>query len=311
MSDSVECWRHQFIQTNRINLHCVTQGSGELVLLLHGFPEFWYSWRYQIPPLARHFKVVAPDLRGYNDSDKPEMGYDIETLTQDVLGLIHSLGFSKAHIVGHDWGGTIGWNLAQSFPDSLHSLTLLSASPPNLMARSLFGSLDQVWRNWYLLALQVPAVPEWLLQQNLTRFLKDWFQAQAIRKAAFSTETLRIYQSALSKTGVLSSALNYYRTWLSPQAWMTRLQEPLSLIQVPTLVLWGQEDAVLSPSLAKGFDRLIAKPFRLRLIPECGHWIQQEAPQLVNLELLSFLRQGHNQGPNQGQNLLLDSDPIQ
>lgn len=290
MSTSVEHWQHQFIQTNRINLHYVTQGTGELVLLLHGFPEFWYSWRYQIPALARHFKVVVPDLRGYNDSDKPETGYDIDTLTQDVLGIIHNLGFSKAHIVGHDWGGMIGWNLAQKFPESLHSLSILSALPPELLARSLFNNLDQVRRNWYLLALQVPAVPEWLLQQNLARFLRDWFQVQAIRKAAFSSETLRIYQSALSKTGVLSAALSYYRNWLSPQAWFTKLQEPLSSIQVPTLVLWGQEDAVLSPSLVKGFERFIPNPFRLKLIPECGHWIQQEAPQLVNLELLSFLR---------------------
>jgi epoxide hydrolase 4 len=290
MPNSVEHWQHRFIQTNRINLHYVTQGTGELVLLLHGFPEFWYSWRYQIPALARHFKVVVPDLRGYNDSDKPDSGYDIDTLTQDVLGLIHNLGFSKAHIVGHDWGGMIGWNLAQNFPESLHSLSLLSASPPGLLARSLFNNLDQVRRNWYLLALQVPAIPEWLLQQNLASFLRDWFQVRAIRKAAFSSETLRIYQSALSKTGVLSSALNYYRNWLSPQAWLTKLQEPLRSIQVPTLVLWGQEDAVLSPSLAKGFERFIPNPFRFRLIPECGHWIQQEAPQLVNSELLSFLR---------------------
>jgi epoxide hydrolase 4 len=299
MSTSVEHWQHQFIRTNRINLHYVTQGTGELVLLLHGFPEFWYSWRYQIPALARHFKVVVPDLRGYNDSDKPETGYDIDTLTQDVLGIIHNLGFSKAHIVGHDWGGMIGWNLAQKFPESLHSLSLLSAPPPGLLARSLFNNFDQVRRNWYLLALQVPAVPEWLLQQNLASFLRDWFQVQAIRKAAFSSETLRIYQSALSKTGVLSSALNYYRNWLSPQAWFTKLQEPLSSIQVPTLVLWGQEDAVLSPSLAKGFERFIPNPFRFKLIPECGHWIQQEAPQLVNLELLSFLR---------GQRLKADSE---
>jgi epoxide hydrolase 4 len=299
MSTSVEHWQHQFIRTNRINLHYVTQGTGELVLLLHGFPEFWYSWRYQIPALARHFKVVVPDLRGYNDSDKPETGYDIDTLTQDVLGIIHNLGFSKAHIVGHDWGGMIGWNLAQKFPESLHSLSLLSAPPPGLLARSLFNNFDQVRRNWYLLALQVPAVPEWLLQQNLASFLRDWFQVQAIRKAAFSSETLRIYQSALSKTGVLSAALNYYRNWLSPQAWFTKLQEPLSSIQVPTLVLWGQEDAVLSPSLAKGFERFIPNPFRFKLIPECGHWIQQEAPQLVNLELLSFLR---------GQRLKADSE---
>jgi epoxide hydrolase 4 len=288
MSSSVESWQHQFVQTNQINLHYVTQGSGELVLLLHGFPEFWYSWRFQIPALARHFKVVVPDLRGYNDSDKPATGYDIDTLTQDVLGLIRNLGFTKAHIVGHGWGGMIGWNLAQKFPESMHSLSLLSAPHPGSLTQTLFSNMDR--QHWHFLAFQVPGVPEWMLQQNLGDFLQNWFQRQAIRKAAFSSETLRVYQIALSKTGVLSSALNYYRNWLSPQTWLNRLSDPQPPIQVPTLVLWGTEDRILSPGLTKGFERLIANPFRLKLIPECGHWIQQEVPQLVNLELLSFLK---------------------
>jgi epoxide hydrolase 4 len=290
MSSSVESWQHQFVQTNQINLHCVTQGTGELVLLLHGFPEFWYSWRFQIPALARHFKVVVPDLRGYNDSDKPVNGYDLDTLTQDVLGLIRNLGFTKAHIVGHGWGGMIGWNLAQNFPESIQSLALLSAPHPGSLTQTLFSNMDQLRQHWHFLAFQVPGVPEWMLQQNLSNFLQEWFQRQAIRKAAFSSETLRVYQTALSKTGALSSALNYYRNWLSPQTWLSRLSDPQHPIQVPTLVLWGKEDRVLSPALTKGFERLIANPFRLKLIPECGHWIQQEVPQLVNLELLSFLR---------------------
>jgi epoxide hydrolase 4 len=290
MASTVESWQHQFVQTNQINLHCVTQGTGELVLLLHGFPEFWYSWRFQIPALARHFKVVVPDLRGYNDSDKPANGYDLDTLTQDILGLIRNLGFNKAHIVGHGWGGMIAWNLAQNFPESIQSLALLSAPHPGSLPQTLFGNMDQLRQHWHFLAFPVPGVPEWMLQQNLGNFLQDWFQRQAIRKAAFSSETLRVYQTALSKTGALSAALNYYRNWLSPQTWLSRLSDPQRPIQVPTLVLWGKEDRVLSPALTKGFERLIANPFRLKLIPECGHWIQQEVPQLVNLELLSFLR---------------------
>lgn len=105
-------WQHCFVETNRIRLHCVTQGEGELVILLHGFPEFWYSWRYQIPALAKHFKVVVPDLRGYNDSDKPASGYDLDTLGQDIRGLIENLGYRRAHLVGHDWGGTIAWHVS-------------------------------------------------------------------------------------------------------------------------------------------------------------------------------------------------------
>lgn len=292
MTSSVECWQHRFAQVNRIQLHYVTQGSGELVLLLHGFPEFWYSWRFQIPALARHFKVVAPDLRGYNDSDKPASGYDLDTLAQDVMGLIRSLGFTKAHIVGHGWGGMIGWRLAQTFPEAVHSLSLLSAPHPSTLAQNIFSNFEQIRQHWHFLAFQVPGVPEWLLQQNLKDFLQAWFQRQAIRKAAFSGETLRIYQSALSKTGALSAALNYYRNWLAPQNWLGKLTDASLPIQVPALVLWGKDDTVLSASLATELDRFIARPFRLKLVAECGHWIQQEVPQLVNSELLAFLRNG-------------------
>jgi pimeloyl-ACP methyl ester carboxylesterase len=284
-------WQHQFIQTNKIRLHCVTQGEGDLVLLLHGFPEFWYSWRYQLPALARHFKVVVPDLRGYNDSDKPDSGYDIETLSADIIGLIKNLGYSRAHVVGHDCGGLIAWHLAQKFPHYLNRLAILNSPHPDQLFRELVSNLDQLRRSWYILAFQIPGLPEWLIQRNLKRFLEDWFLKQAIRKAAFSSETIQIYQSALEKAGVLSSAINYYRQLLSPQAWFPNLSRLPLPITVPTLVLWGQEDAVLSPRLAEGLERLIQAPFRLKLVPECGHWIQQEVPRTVNRELLDFLRQ--------------------
>jgi epoxide hydrolase 4 len=290
MNENVAHWRHQFVQANHIKLHCVTQGTGDLVLLLHGFPEFWYSWRYQIPVVSRYFQVVVPDLRGYNDSDKPGRGYDLETLTQDIVELIHSLGYERAHIVGHDWGGVIGWNVAQKFPDLVQSLVVLSAPHPGALWKTLTSSLEQFRKGWPYLAFQVPAIPEWLLQQNLAGFLRDWFQQNAIRKAAFSTETLGLYHDALAKKGALSAALNYYRQWLTPGSWWARLQEKGMPIQVPTLLLWGAEDSVLSPGLKQELEPLFALPPRLKIIPDCGHWIQQEVPQLVNLELLNFLK---------------------
>ena len=283
-------WQHQFIQTNQIRLHYVTQGEGELVVLLHGFAEFWYSWRYQLPTLARHFKVVIPDLRGYNDSDKPESGYDIDTLSADIVGLIQNLGYQCAHVVGHDCGGMIAWNLAQKFPQYLQNLVLLNAPPPQRLVQEFASTLDQWRRNWYLLALQIPGLPEQLLQLNLQQFLRDWFQKQAIRKAPFSNETMQIYQAALEKTGVLSAVSHYYRQLMSPQSWLPKLDRPSLPIQVPTLVLWGEDDTVLSPSLAQGLDQLIQAPFRLKLVPDCGHWIQQEVPRVVNRELLDFFR---------------------
>lgn len=284
-------WQHHFIETNRIRLHCVSQGEGDLVVLLHGFPEFWYSWRYQIPALARYFKVVVPDLRGYNDSDKPESGYDIDTLTADIQGLIKQLGYVKAHIVGHDWGGAIAWNLAQKFPQSLDRLAILNAPHPQRWLTEIGGNFDQLQRSWFILACQLPALPEWLIQLNLREFVKNIFQNEAIRKGAFTAELTKIYQDALAKPGALSAALNYYRQLMSPGNLLQTLARSPKPVKSPTLVLWGENDSFLSPKFTEGLDKLIQAPFELKLIPQCGHWIQQEVPHLVNRELISFLRQ--------------------
>ncbi|MBD1861981.1 MULTISPECIES: alpha/beta fold hydrolase [Trichocoleus] len=283
-------WHHQFVETNHIRLHCVTQGEGDLVVLLHGFPEFWYSWRYQIPVLARHFKVVVPDLRGYNDSDKPEHGYDLDTLSADIRGLIENLGYTRAHIVGHDWGGVIAWHLAQRFPHYLDRLAILNAPHPQRFIQELASNLDQMRRSWYFFAFQVPGLPEWVIQQNLKNFVQDFFRGQAIRKGAFTAEDTQMYEAALSKPGVLAVALNYHRQLFSWQSLLRSWQSP-ELITVPTLVLWGEEDALLSPKLTEGLEAFMAGAFKLKFVPHCGHWIQQEAPQTVNRELLSFLQQ--------------------
>lgn len=290
MNHSVSAWSHQFLQTNRIRLHYVTQGEGELVVLLHGFPEFWYSWRFQIPVLAKNFKVVVPDLRGYNDSDKPLNGYDIDTLTQDVMGLIQGLGYQKAHVVGHDCGGMIAWNIAHHFPEALQSVALLNAPHPHRFIRDVSGSLEKLLKNWYMFAAQVPGVPEVLIRDNLAQFVKNCFQSQAVRKAAFSKDVLQIYQAALEKKGAIASSLNYYRQLITPQSWLSRIGTSPIPIKIPTLVLWGEDDTVLDPRLAKGVENFVQAPFRFKLIPDCGHWIQQEVPRLVNAELLSFLQ---------------------
>jgi epoxide hydrolase 4 len=284
-------WQHRFIETNNIRLHCVEQGEGDLVILLHGFPEFWYSWRHQIPALSRHFKVVVPDLRGYNDSDKPDSGYDIDTLTADIEGLIHNLGYLKAHVVGHDWGGIIAWHFAQKFPNLLDRLAILNAPHPERMKQEFLSNFDQLRRSWYVLAFQVPGIPEWLIQRNLSSFVKNLLQGQAVRKGAFTTQDTEMYQAALEKPGALTAAIKYYRSLLSPQSWSSNWIKQPKLITSPTLVLWGEEDQFLSTKLTEGIDRLITAPLRLKLLPQCGHWIQQEAPQTVNRELLDFLRE--------------------
>lgn len=284
-------WQHHFVETNHIRLHCVTQGEGELVILLHGFPEFWYSWRFQIPALARYFKVVVPDLRGYNDSDKPNSGYDLDTLCADIQGLIESFGYARAHIVGHDWGGAIAWHLAQKFPQYLNRLAILNAAPAQRLMQEMVSNLDQLRRSWYVFAFQVPGIPEWLIQQNLKEYVKALFQGQAVRKGVFSTENTEIYRNALEKPGALHAALSYYRQMLSPWNWLKDFGRTPNPVTAPTLVLWGEEDTLLSQNLTKDLDQLIIAPYELKLIPHCGHWVQQEAPQTVNRELITFLRQ--------------------
>jgi pimeloyl-ACP methyl ester carboxylesterase len=242
--------------------------------------------------LARHFKVVVPDLRGYNYSDKPRSGYDLDTLSSDIQGLIEGFGYVKAHIAGHDWGGAIAWHLAQKYPQMLDRLAILNAPHPQRFLQEMGSNIDQIRRSWYLFAFQIPGIPEWLIQQNLKDFVLNVFRGQAVRKGAFSAEDNEIFREALQKPGVLEAAINYYRQFLSPENWLQHWNERPTPVTVPTLILWGEEDNFLSSKLTEGMERLINAPFKLKLIPQCGHWIQQEVPQTVNRELLNFFRSG-------------------
>jgi epoxide hydrolase 4 len=207
-----------------------------------------------------------------------------------VRGLIQSLGYVKAHIAGHDWGGAIAWHLAQKSPQVLDKLAILNAPHPQKFVQEIGSNIDQFRRSWYMLAFQIPGVPEWLIQQNLKNFILNVFRGQAVRKGAFSNEDNQIYQEALEKPGVLTAALSYYRQLLAPQNWLQNWNNSPTLVTAPTLILWGEEDSFLSNNLTQGLERLISAPFKLKSIPQCGHWIQQEVPQIVNRELLDFFR---------------------
>ncbi len=281
-------WKHEFIHTNRVRLHYVTQGEGELVVLLHGFFEFWYSWRHQIPALARRYKVVVPDLRGHNDSEKPLGGHDLTTLGQDIVGLIQGLGYQKAHIVGHGWGGTLAWHLAQTCPQVFQRLVVLSGVHPQQWRRALLQNVDVFRRTWPFLAAQIPVVPEWLLQPVLPGVIANWFRSQAVRKTAFTHQDTQLYTAALEKPGAIGAAIEQYRQVFSWQSWLQNSPKN-SLILIPTLMLWGQEDTVVSQHLNQGIEDHMATPIQIQTVPQCGHWIQQEVPNTVNRAILNFL----------------------
>ena len=278
-------WQHRFVQSNGIQLHYVTQGEGPLMLFLHGFPEFWYSWRHQIPEFAQDFKAVALDLRGYNDSDKPEgvAAYRMETLVEDVAGVIRGLGYERCVLVGHDWGGAIAWSFAYEHPEMLESLVVLNLPHPAKFAEGL-RTPQQLLKSWYIGLFQLPFIPEWLLQLGDYAVLEQMFRGMAINKAAFSPADIEAYKNAAAKRGALTAMLNYYRTLTSGNF----LRQDWPVLSVPTLMIWGEEDVALGKELTVGTEEYV-RDFHLRYIPNCSHWVQQEQPTLVNQYIQEFL----------------------
>ncbi|MEB3220295.1 MAG: alpha/beta hydrolase [Nostocales cyanobacterium 94392] len=278
-------WQHECIVTNGVNLHYVTQGSGALMLMLHGFPEFWYSWRHQIPEFASNFKVVAPDLRGYNDSEKPasQSAYVMNELVRDVEGMIRGLGYEKCVLVAHDWGGAIAWNFAYDYPEMVERLIIMNC--PHLAKFSDgLRTPQQLLRSWYMFFFQLPLIPELFLQAQDYQFIENAFKGMAIDKSAFSKEDIDAYKDAAAKRGALTSAINYYRNLFNSAIF----NRNWSILEVPTLMIWGEEDTALGKELTYGTEAYV-KDFRIKYIPNCSHWVQQEQPQLVNQYMREFL----------------------
>ncbi|BAU14730.1 soluble epoxide hydrolase [Leptolyngbya sp. NIES-3755] len=281
----IETWTHDRIFTNGINLHYVTQGEGDLILFLHGFPEFWYSWRKQIPEFAKDHKAVAIDLRGYNDSDKPtgNDAYRMSEFVADVKGVIEGLGYQRCTLVGHDWGGAIAWNFAYTYPDMLDKLVILNLPHPAKFSQGL-TTPQQMLKSWYILFFQLPALPEFLIQLNDYKVIESAFLGMAVNKDAFTKEDIDQYKNAIAKRGALTSMINYYRNAF--QSGIVR--KDWGVLEMPTLMIWGEEDTALGKELTYGTEEYV-KDFRIRYIPNCSHWVQQEQPELVNQYIREFI----------------------
>lgn len=281
----IETWTHDRIFTNGINLHYVTQGEGDLILFLHGFPEFWYSWRKQIPEFAKDHKAVAIDLRGYNDSDKPARNdaYRMSEFIEDVKGVIEGLGYQRCTLVGHDWGGAIAWNFAYTYPQMLDKLAILNLPHPAKFSQGL-TTPQQLLKSWYVFFFQVPGVPEFLIQLNDYKVLESAFLGMAVNKNAFTKEDIEQYKNALAKRGALTATINYYRNAFKSGI----IGKNGGVLDVPTLMIWGEEDAALGKELTYGTEQYV-KDFRIRYIPNCSHWVQQEQPELVNQYIREFI----------------------
>lgn len=279
----------QKIQTNGICLHVVTAGpsDGPLVILLHGFPEFWYGWRRQIDALAHAgYRVLAPDQRGYNLSDKPKSigAYRLDELAKDIVGLIEAEGRERACIVGHDWGGAVAWWLALKHAPRVEKLAVLNAPHPLVMRRHLFGSKEQRRKSWYFFFFQIPFLPEARMRKDDWRIGAKALQATS-RPGAFSEEDLQHYRAAWSQPGADRGMINWYRASLQRMPRMNFNPR----VSPPTLLLWGMKDRFLIRAMAQASIRLCERGKSV-LFEEASHWVQHEEAERVNELLLEFLQ---------------------
>jgi pimeloyl-ACP methyl ester carboxylesterase len=263
-------------------------------VLLHGFSECWYSYRYQIPALARAgYRVAVPDQRGYNLSDKPQgvYSYRIDALTADILALIRALGRERAVLVAHDWGGVAAWRFAMDHPETLDRLVVMNAPHPVAFAKALRRDRSQLLRSWYVFAFQIPWLPETLLTLSPSATARLFFRRTAVRADAFSDADLAVMAAALAQPGAMKAMIHWYRASVRyPPA--RRVQ----VIEAPTLLIWAEEDVALGKALTYGLERWVPD-LQIHYIPDCGHWVQNEAAAEVNERMLTFLEEADQPDP--------------
>jgi len=276
---------HRTAQVGVVSLHVVTAGEGEPVVLLHGFPEFWYGWRHQIGPLAKSgLRVIVPDQRGYNTSDKPRevAAYKLDDLAGHVVGLLDAMGHERAAIVGHDWGGIVAWWVAARHPGRVERLAILNAPHPVAFRRFIGRSPRQMLKSWYTFFFQIPWLPEALLRQGNWKRLKRALGRTSL-PGAFSQADLDEYARAWSQPEAITAMINWYRAPLPGSA-----SSSDSRISVPTLIVWGARDSALDRRLADA-SLACCDRGRLEFVEEATHWVQHDRPESVNRVLLEFL----------------------
>ncbi|MET8000607.1 alpha/beta fold hydrolase [Nonomuraea glycinis] len=286
-------WTHRAVHARGTRFHVVEAGDGPLVLLLHGFPQFWWTWRQQLRSLpAAGFRAVAVDLRGYGGSDKPPRGYDLPTLAADATGLIRALGETGAIVVGHDWGGLLGWTMAVFEPKSVYRLVTVSAPHPLRLRGSLLGDpVGQLRASGRRLGFQLPLLPERRLTRDnaaLVGKLLDGWSAPGWP----DQETAGTYREAFRIPAVAHCALEYHRWFGRSQFRPDGLRYAKAMrteIEAPTLQLHGAQDRCILPRTAQGSSRYVAAPYRWRLLEGAGHYPHEEAPEMFDNELLGWL----------------------
>jgi pimeloyl-ACP methyl ester carboxylesterase len=285
-------WRHSHIAANGARFHVAEAGNGPLVLLLHGFPTFWWTWRHQLVALAdAGYRAVALDLRGYGASDKPPRGYDPFTLAADIGGAIRTLGEPDAIVVGQGWGGFLGWVTAVLHPKQVRRLAVISAPHPRRLRKALASDPRQIAANRYALGFQLPWRPERRLVADdgalVEQLLKSW-----AAPGWPDAETGGTYRRAIQVPGVAHAAVEYYRWAIRsiPRPDGVRFSSRMSVpLNVPVLQMHGAQDGALSPRASAGSGQYVEAPYRWRLLEGVGHFAHEEDPERFDAQLLGWL----------------------
>lgn len=278
--------RSEFISANGIRFHCLTDGAGPLVILLHGFPQFSYEYRHLIPALARAgYRAVAPDMRGFGETSRPTRieDYALQTLGDDVAALVDALGERKAHVLGHEWGGIVAAEAALSHPDRVDRLILVNGPPAITLGRAIHHSWRQRIRSSYVLFYRIPRLPEWCLTARHGRVM-----SLLLSDGAFSAEDVAVYRDAICRPRAAWAGLAYYRSiaqTIKDDADRLRGKR----ISSPGLVLWGERDRTLRRDLALRLDKQFTDPPRKVFFPDVGHWVIEARPDEVARAVIGFI----------------------
>lgn len=278
---------HRMIKTNGIQLHCAMDGpeNGVPVFLLHGFPDFWYGWRHQIAFLSSQgYRVIAPDQRGYNTSEKPDgvAAYNIDQLAADVVGLLDSFQYEKAFLVGHDWGGMVAWRAVARYPLRFHKVAILNVPHPSVLKQEIRSNWRQKRKSWYIFFFQLPWLPE-----QVGRFANWSILTSSLKRSSradtFSADDFRMYKEAWLQPGAFHAMIQWYRALLKTRA--ERL--PNRRVTIPLLMLWGAQDHYLGREMIQPSMDLCDQG-SVKIFEDTSHWIQHEQPDRVNQLLLEL-----------------------
>lgn len=280
-------YQHHTLSIHDVQLHVVTTGpsAGEPVMLLHGFPEFWGGWRHQLPGLAEAgFWAIAPDQRGYNLSSVPRevRAYALDTLAQDVVGLLDAFNLAQVNLAGHDWGAAVAWTVGLLYPERVKKLAILNVPHPAVMLRFLRSSPAQMLKSWYIGFFQIPGLADWLLRRHNYALALRLLQASG-KKNTFSRAELADYQQAYANAGGLTGMINWYRAllWHRPAL-------PANLnLTMPVRILWGERDVALSKDMATASLAYCPRGL-LTFFPRATHWVQHDEAAAVTRALCLF-----------------------